>query len=230
LLKRTPDFSTWSVTIQNSAGDEPAKSSEEGDQPSSQNKPTVVRSSKVVKTAPTIVEISIDGQGKRTEMWHYGGIRVATLPDAPEPMIFTGGGSVDDIYSIDFTKSDFAGLDWISAKAYTGMAKYQGRDCIQFKGEVSPLNAQAKIQQERAIQDAIGHGQATPEKVEVPAVAYIDLETRLPLFVQFGNEKRFYQYGTPPSAALELPAELKSSLKEYAQQLRRLSAPASRAY
>ena len=65
-----------------------------------------------------------------------------------------GGG---DIYSINFAASDFAGLDWVSAKTYSGMAKYQGRDCIVFNSSVSPLEGwqqkleSADIEQARAL-------------------------------------------------------------------------------
>lgn len=229
LLKRTPDFSTWSVRIEDSTGDgEPANSSEAGGQSAGQKKSSLVRDSKVVKTGSTIVETVLDGQGRRAEVWHYRGIRVEKLPDASEPMILPGGGSAVDIYSIDFTKSDFAGLGWIAADRYAGMAKYNGRTCIVFKASVSPLSAQAQGEQASAIQDAIGHGIAAPDTVEVPAIAYIDLETRLPLLVTFGEQKRTYQYDAPPSAPLQLPPDLANAVKEYAKKIERLSAPPAR--
>jgi hypothetical protein len=135
-----------------------------------------------------------------------------------------------DIYSVNFATADFAGLDWISATTYTGMAKYQGRDCIQFTGEVSPLNPRAREEEAIAIGQAIAFGQPVPQETKVAAVAYIDLETRLPLIVTFGNEKRIYQYGTPPAADLTLPPELANAVKEREKQLKRLSAGPSRAY
>jgi len=189
----------------------------------------VTMASTVVKTGSTILELNTDTNGKRTEIWHVGGIRVMKMPGAAEPIVWPDSAQAY-IYSVNFAVSDFAGLDWISAKTYTGMAKYQGRDCIVFKGEVSPLTPRAHEEEMVAIGQAIAFGQPVPQEIRVPATAYIDLETRLPLFVQFGNEKRFYRYGDPPQAPLALPPELKNSLKAYSQHIQNLSAPASRPY
>jgi len=151
------------------------------------------------------------------------------LPGAAEPIVWPDAVQAD-IYSINFVVSDFAGLEWVSANTYTGMAKYQGRDCIQFKGDVSPLNPKAREEEAIAIGQAKTFGESAPQQIKVPAVAYIDLETRLPLVVTFGNEKRFYQYGAPPTAMLALPPALASAVTEREKQMKRLSAPAARAY
>jgi hypothetical protein len=110
------------------------------------------------------------------------------------------------------------------------MAKYQGRDCIQFTGEVSPLNPKAREEEAVAIAQAIFFEEPVPPKTKVAAVAYIDLETRLPLVVTFGNEKRIYQYGTPPAADLTMPPELANAVKEREKQMKRLSSGPARAF
>ena len=149
--------------------------------------------------------------------------------DAAEPIVWPDSVQ-SDIYSVNFASTDFAGLDWISATTYAGMAKYQGRDCIQFSGEVSPLNPKAREEEAIAIGQAIAFGQPVPQELKVAAVAYIDLETRLPLVVTFGKEKRIYQYGTPPASDLTLPAELAMAVKEREKQMKSLSTGPARAY
>ena len=233
LLKRAPDYSTWTVTCQGHPVErkEPVKPAMAGEEKpkDKEGKEPVTMASTVVKTGSTILELNTDPQGKRKEVWHLGGLMVMKLPDAAEPIVWPDSVQAD-IYSVNFAAADFAGLDWISANTYTGMAKYQGRDCIQFTGDVSPLNPRAREEEAIAIGQAKAFGQTVPQESRVLAVAYIDLETRLPLVVTFGNEKRIYQYGTPPAAMLALPPALASAVKEREKQMKRLSAPAARAF
>jgi len=230
LLKRAPDYSTWTVTSQGHAleGRQPVKSATSGEGRSKDKEPVTVAST-VVKTGSTILELNADADGKRKEIWHVGGLMVMKQPDTPEPIVWPDSVQAD-IYSVNFANADFAGLDWVSATTYMGMAKYQGRDCIQFRGEVSPLNPKAREEEAIAIGQAIAFGQPAPAETKVEAVAYIDLETRLPLVVTFGNEKRIYQYGTPPVADLTLPPELANAAKEREKQLKRLSSGPARAF
>ena len=233
LLKRAPDYATWTVTCQGhpAKGRAPAKSSTTGEEKpkDKEGKEAATIASTVVKTGSTILELNADTDGKRREIWHIGGLMVMKQPDAAEPTVWPDSAQAD-IYSVNFAAADFAGLDWISANTYTGMAKYQGRDCIQFTGEVSPLNPRAREEEAIAIGQAIAFGQPAPQETKVTAVAYIDLETRLPLVVTFGDEKRIYQYGTPPAAELTLPPELENAVKEREKQLKRLSTAPARAY
>ena len=92
------------------------------------------------------------------------------------------------------------------------------------------MNPKAREAEIIAIGQAKTFGESAPQEVRVPAVAYIDLETRLPLVVTFGNERRIYQYGTPPTAMLALPPALAGAVKEHEKQMKRLSAPAARAF
>lgn len=230
LLKRAPDYSTWTVTCQGHAleGRQPVKTGPAGEEKPKDKDPVTIAST-VVKTGSTILELNADADGKRKEIWHVGGLMVMKQPDTAEPVVWPDSVQAD-IYSVNFANADFAGLDWISPTTYAGMAKYQGRDCIQFNGDVSPLNPKAREEEAIAIGQAIAFGQPAPPETKVPAVAYIDLETRLPLIVTFGKEKRIYQYGTPPTADLTLPPELANAVKEREKQLKRLSTGPTRAY
>ena len=73
------------------------------------------------------------------------------------------------------------------------------------------------------------NGYPAPDPIKVAAIAYIDLETRLPLYVQFGDQKRSYQYGAPPQAPLTLPAGLTDALKAYLVHMQKLAAPVPKA-
>lgn len=234
LLKRAPSYSTWTIAFQGHPV-EHADSSTKGatDTPAEEGrnkeKEPTTKVSTVTKTGSTILEQTVDASGQQNQVWHSSGVRIVPVPGSSNPMVCPdyGGG---DIMSINFASSDFAGLDWLSQNTYSGMEKYQGVDCIVFKGSVSPLGVRDQIDERAYIEQAKALGQKAPEEAKVPAVAYIDLETRLPLYVQFGNEKRTYQYGPPPSTPLALPSELASAMEEYAKRIKRLSAPPTRAY
>lgn len=227
LLKRAPDFSSWTVTVQGSATG-PMEASTGGESPSKEKQPPATVST-VTKTGSTILEQNVDATGERRSVWHYSGLRIVPGVGGATPMICPdyGGG---DIFSINFASSDFAGLDWLSPAAYAGIEKYQGNDCIVFKGAVSPHHVRDQIAEREYIEQMRGFGQPVGDALRVPAVAYISLETRLPLMVAFGNEKRFYQYGPAPTAPLELPPEVAGQVKEYLVRIQRLSAPPSRSF
>jgi hypothetical protein len=224
LLKRTPDFAAWNVTDQGNPVAGTGSSSGNGAAGKQ-----IVAQAKFVKTGSTIFEQSSDATGKLQEIWHINGIRLAKIAGAPTPTICPdfGGG---DIFSINFSTSDFAGLDWISKDSYAGIVKYQGKDCILFKGEVSPISLGEQNAQIARIAADKAQGITPEEMVKVPAVAYIDLETRLPVVAVFGSQKRTYQYNSPPTEKLAPPVELTGPLKAYLVRLRRVSAPPSKAF
>jgi hypothetical protein len=231
LLKRTPDYSTWTVTSKGTPlpGGASATSGTAGGG-RDQQKESPVAQLTVVKTGSTTLEYHVHATGERDEIWHVADIRVMIrLVGDAKPLVCPdyGGG---DIYSTNFAVSDFAGLDWVSADTYSGMAKHQERDCIVFKSNVSPLDGQAQKLEAAAIAQERAVGKHPPDPIKVPAVAFIDLDTRLPVYVQFGGEKCTYQYGPPPRAPLQLPAQLAGSAIDYQQRIKGLSAPASRPF
>jgi hypothetical protein len=231
LLKRAPDYSTWTVTSKGTpvvGGPPPTNSTAVGGQ--GEQKVAPLAQLTVVKTGSRFLEYYVDADGQRHEIWHVGGLRIMMhLVGDAKPLVCPdyGGG---DIYSINFAVSDFAGLEWVSAKTYSGMASYQGRDCIVFKSSVSPLEGWQQRLEAAAIEQArvLGHSMAGATKV--PAVACIDIDTRLPLYVQFGGEKRIYQYGPAPRALLQLPPQLAGPAQDYERKIEALSAPASRPF
>lgn len=241
LLKRAPDYSTWTVISKGTpvAGGAPATNDTAGggqDQP--QGAP--VTQLTVIKTGSTMLEYNVDANGQRHEIWHIAGLRIVVQLGTATPLIIPESAAKTalvcpdyagrDIYSINFATSDFAGLDWLSPSTYSGMVEYQGNDCIVFKGTVSPLSEKAQVDERLYIEGERARGRSVPDAVRVPAVAYVDLATRLPVRVQFGGEKCTYQYGPAPRAPLQLPAELAGPAKEYEHRIEALSAPASRPF
>ena len=230
LLKRMPEYSTWRVTCEGLpvAGDAPRAKESTADGQGKAKDALVIQSS-VVKTGSTIFEEEVDAHGQHMQVWHVSGLRITMDPGARTPTVCPdyGGG---DIYSVNFTAADFAGLDWVSAETYSGVTKYQGRDCMIFKSNVSPLEGLAQKLEAAAIEQARALGHHVANAVRVPVVAYIDLDTRLPIYAEFGKQKRNYQYGTPLTAPIVLPTQVADPAKDYEQRLHKLSAPASRPF
>jgi len=223
LLKRAPDYSTWTVTFQGHPmeGNAPLKTGLTGE---SKDKEPATMVSTVTKTGSIILEEKIEENGQHHQIWHFSGLRITLVPGTSKPLICPDYGG-RDIFSTDFDSSDFAGFYWLSPTTYAGIVKYEGKDCIVFKGSVSPLGERAQGDEQAYIIGARANGESPPDAVRVAAIAYIDLATRLPVFSQFGNEKRIYQYGTPPTAPQVLPEDLAKTVKEYTDHLKRLSAP-----
>jgi hypothetical protein len=200
---------------------------------SGDQKAVAVAQSIVMKSGDTIYEQNKGSDGTVRQIWHIKGARVEKGSDGPLNIGPDSGGG--DIYSVNFQSSDFAGLDWLSADTYSGKLKYQGSDVIVFKQDVNPLRADVRKANENAAVDAkitaairAQRGEkaiaiATPPPVKmVPAVAYIDLKSRLPLIVTIGGEKRTYQYA-PLSQAIPMPPDVAKALSDYQQRMKLLS-------
>jgi len=230
LLKRTPAYSIWTVSCQGTPV--------EGEMPAAfgapshgkgQQKTAVVTQVTVVKTGSTIVEQQIEADGQQQVIWHVGGFQITMTSGTASPNVSPDSGG-DDIYSINFAVTDYAGLDWVSAKTYSGMIKYQGLDCMVFNSTVSPLEGWRQRLETAEIEQARALGHQVPDPVTVPATAYIDLASRVPVFVQFGGEKCTYQYGPAPKAPIHLPQQVADPMKVYDRKIEALSAPASRPF
>jgi len=182
--------------------------------------------SKIVKNRSIVFEQNTDSSGQQHEVWHVAGLAVSKVPNSADLIINRDAGGAD-IYSINFEDSDFSGLDWLSAATFVGIQKFQGRDCMIFKSQINPLPL--VLQQEEASVNETNRAEGLaprPEK-RVPAIAYIDLETRIPLLVQFGQQKRSYQYG--PATTLTLPPEVAKALKAYLARIQQLAGPIPKA-
>ncbi|MCX6968097.1 MAG: hypothetical protein NTZ46_10055, partial [Verrucomicrobia bacterium] len=63
----------------------------------------------------------------------------------------------------------------------------------------------------------------TADDCIVAVAAYVDLETRLPVMCQRGDEVRLFKFMAPPQAMLVLPPEVQKDLKRRANDIELLS-------
>lgn len=139
LLKRAPEFAEWLVTYTDlSAAKESAGSSSDPgskDNAATSGTPQAkqpARRALFTKTRDTIHFLLMEGGGQKYEVWRKGDLQVAQEPGWNEPALAKGNTPDDPIY-LDFSRCDFKGFEWVSAKTYLTVTKVQGIDSIVFK-------------------------------------------------------------------------------------------------
>lgn len=112
-------------------------------------------------------------------------------------------------FSPDFAVADFAGFGWLSPENYKGVQTVQGRQCYFFTADIEPEDAQLLA--------ARGLNRGEIEKL--PAKAFIDVETKLPVVLQRGQETRIFTIGKPKPADLTLPPDVAAEINAWRAEL-----------
>jgi hypothetical protein len=224
LLKRAPDPYEWVIRVDT---EESAKPPQEGKAPPPPPPKTLV----VTKGGKVVREVLGYANGAAVEIWHRGGASVSKSQGNQTWNV--NPNSTAGFESPDYVTSDFSGLEWISPSTFTGIQSFGGRKVIVFTGSVCDKGAtdlaiiKNGVDRQRGQEALSGHivtKAFDPKDYKVPAVAYIDLETRLPLILKYGNLTRSYQYRLPSQSILTLPpdaAQAVSGFEKYKESLSR---------
>jgi hypothetical protein len=210
IANRAADFAHWMITttIKN-----PANATATVESPPAAGKPAVTQITTEVTKTGDIRHISrAVSTGGKSDLWSKGAVQVTIRPEWKQPLLSTGEARYD-ASRVDFSKSDFEGFDWISKDKYIGQTKLGGKDCIIYKAEVpayeeDPLEKRAR-------------GKAVPGDTEIqklPAMAYIDLATRLPVALVVGTTSSAYRFEDAPTEKLTLPSEAQGSIDSWLQK------------
>ena len=209
LLKRAPDFSQW-VVIYSNPPPPPKKeggTSGKGASASAGDaaKPILIKRVEITKTGPVRCLVTVDSDGHRSEVWCNKELQITCMSGWNYPWI-TGVNDSRNPFRVDFSRSDFNECEWISASTFKGIQKFQGKDCLVF-------------------------GQsADSDPTHFTTAAYIDLETRLPVMAVAGGEIVSYQFGPPPQAMLEFPANIRAAIQAQAKEIKHLTSMPPRPY
>jgi hypothetical protein len=219
LIGSVPDFSQWEISFSYPK----ARKKKSAAVVAGQKTPTPVNLSKSIttKTKDIIHEEMIDISGNQTQKWYIGRLQYTKLPGQSnwfesDGSGGSGGKTIDPAYS-PLPATGFRDLDWISADTYVGTVKYNKCDCLIFvPGGTATLDKadskkDARLQSEKTI-------------------AYIDVETRLPVLVRFNGETRNVTFNAQPTTMLTLPVELTEQVKQGEEGRARLSQPAPLPY
>jgi len=180
---RAPEFARWVITCN------PKKA---GESTKYQFSKRIV----VTKTKDIRHEEITDESGHITEKWCCCNSIFWT--DPLEKKRIALGNSIEaagDLY-VNYSKTDFPGTEWISASNYSEIKSFVGQDCIVFKERRTGDQESSSV---------------LPNADS--AVVYVDLKTRLPVYLQRGGEIRIYQFEAPPQVMLALPLDIQQMLE-----------------
>ena len=206
IQSRAPEFSRWTVTYnqKRATATKPATAAPE------QAKPQPAKRLLVVRTQNVRYSQLSDAAGRQTETWYCDNIEFITDPATKRRLAYAIGHDPELEPETNFSRTDFPGLEWVSAKTYLDVRTVMGRDCIIFsKGGNEP-----ETNQDGPLPASSGG-----------TVAYVDLATRLPILLQSNGENRVYQFEQPPQSKLTLPPDIQQALEfnvKHAQELARM--------
>lgn len=215
ILPRAPIFSKWSVTCS------PAKAA--GSQSGQRRMDTLLV---ITKTKDIMYEQTVDAWGGKKEKWCAGALQYSFLPGSNRWTAFDRGAfvknSANGAYYSDYSSTDFPEAAWVSAKNYVDIVKYSGRDCLFFK-DILILFSKDELKEINEERAKAHQSPLTADDCIVAVAAYVDLETRLPVMCQRGDEVRLFKFMAPPQAMLVLPPEVQKDLKRRANDIELLS-------
>lgn len=176
-----------------------------------QRKPRLIQ--RVInKSDDTRTELLTYSNGKKGETWQNS--KVAVTRDA-----FT------DAFSVRVTEGeafgDFLEFAWVKKDNFKEVTSVRGKKCMVFRSVV----------QLKQIEDPKAYaveGGLDGEESNVTATAMIDLETRMPVSLQFNDQTWNYAISETPKTTLTIPGEFKAVLVDVEKRMlaRRVALPA----
>lgn len=207
LLKLAPDYSKWTVNYIYAQASDP-KTPLTG---------TETHQVNMTKTRTIISEDIVDGMGRHDSIWHVGPLQYRKPPEQTIWFESSAARGNVEVHS-DFRPlpaNGFRGWDWVGEETYVGTLPLGTVSCLVFAPEGA-----------KGIKGAL-----TKEQVAaLTTVAFVNVETRLPVMMRVGNVTQQFVFAPPPTAMQELPTDLKEQIKQAEQARQRLYQPAPRPY
>ena len=209
IMVRPPDFSKWTITYESLDPKKPGVTTGNAAPATLVTKITVV-----TKTGDIRHEHTTDATGQQADMWWKGTLQLLQSAHAGPPIISMGGNK-DDLTYVDYSKSDFANLDWIAQENFTGVKTVLGKSCWSF----------------HKIQGFLTNSEPGPShSPQFEYTAYIDKATQLPVQLKVGVDTVRYTFEKPPAETQVLPRDLQAAVSALAKRERALSAPLPRPF
>jgi hypothetical protein len=211
LLQPIPDFTRWTITQTNGA---PAPQGQTGGSQNGAPKP-LPPSTIVGERTGDIRHISITyGNGNRIVLWKVGGTQFVSCTGWKVPVVAPA--SEENIYG---------NLRWISAKNFDGFVTAAGTNCMVFHDRILPPNSSiarslAPFEKLAPGVTAITYKAPDPETLKIKAVAYIEVERRIPVALELGNEVTTYKVESiNPPVPLTIPPQVIAAIDNQNHQL-----------
>lgn len=131
----------------------------------------------------------------RTEYWQIKDTSFEERPGSSSVYVTTPERRASSYSDLDYTKSPFPELNWVSLKSYVGVALYAGKPCYIFR-ETS---------------------KSTPP---ITKIAWIDGATKLPVAYDDGNSVRTFEFVKAPSSEPQPSERFQSEINNYENAIR----------
>ena len=203
-LKRAPDFSKWTVTY----AYPPADKNKDTAGPMRLAKSTVTKSPNIYFEQKTYTDGTIRGS------WRIGDMQISFSTASntlniyqPSSFVSSASGELlaDPAVYTDYSKTDFPGLEWVSAQNYVGVQKQSGDEYMVFQTNVSAGSFTGVL------------------PAHSPVTAYINLQTRLPTRLATQESTASYTFEPQPPTPLSLPPELQQLLEKRAKGIKNMT-------
>jgi hypothetical protein len=233
LRKRAPDFAKWSIVsgessdareqpkpdedVGSASPKEKRESSQSRKSLEKQNPPKAAAVLEITKTGHVIHVERINDQKHIWNIWITAGHELSVAPDSEsvEEVAPPSNPDMDNPLYTDFSKTDFPGLEWISAKNFTGVEKVSGRACLVFREPLAP-------------DSTIAGNAGSPDRTI--RYAAIDYYSRLPVALAAGGVMQEYSFEFPPQAAQTLPENVARFLQSDAAEKKETARTPSKPY
>lgn len=211
LLRPAPDLSKWTTNFEYP---------KVADSDNSELKGTAPAQVTVTKTGSTVSEEIVDVAGRQESIWHVGETqyrRPAGKSDWYESSASVGGNMVNSDFS-PLPANGFRGWEWVDKESYTGVSVSEFGTCLIFiPGGYERLKASGRP--------------LTKEQLALlPTVAFVNLDTRLPVALRANGVTQRIVFAQPPTGMQKIPVDLSDAIKKGEEARKRLFQPAPRPY
>jgi hypothetical protein len=219
LLQPVPDFSRWTIVSRESSsgqmGQEQEQNAEAKAGDGNDSKNSAVKSIVGQRTRDIRHIVITYGNGNKMEFWKKGGVQSVKATGWNKAVVTTA--SEDDLYG---------NLGWISADNFQGIQKVGGKDCMVFRDNIPPPGTRKAVKSAPLINLPEGfkvpvEEPVDPESLKIKAVACVEVERRVPVVLQLGNEVTTYKFEPiDPPVPLNLPVDVQAEMAARNQQAR----------
>jgi len=165
----------------------------------------------VTKTGDVRCEVSVNGDGTRTQKWCQGPYQAVFYPGVKDPQVMmSGGAELGGVGFTDFSKTDYPGFGWISRKNYTGVQTVEGVACIVFHEDPKGIDGAATP---APAASPAATGNAAPTLPQGGSTAYIAADSRQPVLLVADGVTSLYQFEPTPASPLTLPPSVAAAIQ-----------------
>lgn len=228
ILSRAPEFSQWTIRIERDRQRATERiQADKSDQDVEDNgeEPRAVllpREVIVLKQGEIYRETTRWSNGRTTEKWIVGRfqLRESERTGGIHRVMGTGAYYHED-YS-DYSRSDFENLEWIGMDNYQGVRSVGGRVVHVFEVSHEEKRLTPRERSDRVVLNETQAERTLGEETNADGrrlIAFLDVETQLPVFFDDGEVARIYRFSDAPTGRLRIPDEFATAFAKWNEEV-----------